>query len=234
MSRCHARTLPQPRASSARRPASFALRFLTRVTRPVTLLQQPRRLLPCAAARNALAGPWRRGAASVWAREVQRHCAAEALARAGLPPFPPLPPAAVSPMWHDQRFRIASSRRRPHASLAGCCDGAVHPHCPLPEAVALLTASSWAQRQAQTQTAAQSDLHHFGWERGGPVRRHCCKPGSRLVAGLGNHQSPLGWFQGRQQHGSSWYEYATHETANRVASHQAQLPLPSRAQARCQ
>ncbi|CAE7385838.1 unnamed protein product [Symbiodinium pilosum] len=36
-----------------------------------------------------------RGAPS--ALEVQRQCAAEALARAGLPPFPPLPPEAVSP-----------------------------------------------------------------------------------------------------------------------------------------
>ena len=72
MSRCHARTLPQPRAASARRPASFALRLLTRVTRPVTLLQQPRRLPPCAAARNALGGQWRRGAASVWARPPTR------------------------------------------------------------------------------------------------------------------------------------------------------------------
>ena len=61
-------------------------------------------------------------------------------------------------------------------------------------------ASSWAQRQAQTQTAAQSDLHHFGCERGGRVRRHCCKPGSRLLARLGRQKGPVGWFQGRQQH----------------------------------
>ena len=111
------------------------------------------------------------------------------------------------PLWPDGF--AAHSDPRPldqfgplrQVASARACEGMIPPSVkPSAAAVAFLTASSWAQRQAQTQTAAQSDLHHFGWERGGRVRRHCCKPGSRLLAGLGKQQGPVGWFQGRQQH----------------------------------
>ena len=71
---------------------------------------------------------------------------------------------------------------------------------PSSAAVAFLAASGRAQGQAQTQTAAQNDLHHLGWERVGPVHRHCCQPGRRLLAGLGEQDGPVGLFQGRQRH----------------------------------
>ena len=80
---------------------------------------------------------------------------------------------------------------------ARACEGMIPASLkPSSAAVAFLTASNGAQRQAQTQTAAQSDLHHIRWGRGGPVRRHCCKPGSCLsLAGLGEQDGPVGWFQ---------------------------------------
>ena len=146
-----------------------------------------------------------------------------------------------------RRAPLAHSDPRPldqfgplrQVASARACEGMIPPSVkPSAAAVAFLTASSWAQRQAQTQPAAQSDLHHFGWERGGRVRRHRCKPGSRLLAGLGKQQGTVGWFQGRQQHAFAEVVGASTRRMKLPTmwpcSHRAQLPLQSRAQARCQ
>ena len=140
------------------------------------------------------------------------------------------------PFWPND-FAAHSDPRQ--VASARACEGMIPPSVkPSAAAVAFLTASSWAQRQAQTQPAAQSDLHHFGWERGGRVRRHRCKPGSRLLAGLGKQQGTVGWFQGRQQHAFAEVVGASTRRMKLPTmwpcSHRAQLPLQSRAQARCQ
>ena len=160
MSRCHARTLPRPRATSARRPASFALRLLTRVTRPVTLLQQPRRLPPCAAARNALGGQWRRGAASVWARPPTRghlqrtHVGPRQRWKSSANALPKRWPELACPRslhcrqrpcHHVARSAIPHRKQRTWLTLLPAQRAATsrlwqnaatvlwHPHCPMPE-----------------------------------------------------------------------------------------------------
>ena len=82
-------------------------------------------------------------------------------------------------------------------------------------AVAFLAASGRAQRQAQAQSR----------------NAICTISGRSVVALSAGMAASLAATRGRA---SSWFKYATHETAKRVASHRARLPLQSRAQTHCQ
>ena len=136
-------------SASARRPASFALRLLTRVTRPVTLLQQPRRLYRSVPRRATLLAANGVGAPRACGRGRQPGATCSGLTwgpisvgspapmrcrsacQSWLAPVPSIAARGRVTVWHDQRYCIASngpglpysprSGRRPHAADIARC-----------------------------------------------------------------------------------------------------------------